>query len=163
MSKISGLIWSFSVVCLSSSGDICLKFSELNTECVGSVLGVTITTSPSLLNPKPCLSSQMKQFSKPVNSFCVLPAFNKIGADLKCLTAHCLAIVNSTWWPLCNIAMLVVRGQVLLFTRWFPAHNFLEIMVCLYAMLLNYVLRQMMIQSWQSCPCFSMESGRLLL
>ena len=46
---------------------ICLKFSELNTECVGSVLGVTITTSPSLLNPKPCLSSQMKQFSKPWN------------------------------------------------------------------------------------------------
>ena len=46
---------------------ICLKFSELNTECVGSVLGVTITTSPSLLNPKPCLSSQIKQFSKPWN------------------------------------------------------------------------------------------------
>ena len=46
---------------------ICLKFSELNTECVGNVLGVTITTSPSLLNPKPCLSSQMKQFSKPWN------------------------------------------------------------------------------------------------
>ena len=46
---------------------ICLKFSELNTECVGSILGVTITTSPSLLNPKPCLSSQMKQFSKPWN------------------------------------------------------------------------------------------------
>jgi len=47
-----------------------LRSSELNTGLsvtVGEVLvfGLTITTSPSLLKPKPCLSSQIKQFSKP--------------------------------------------------------------------------------------------------